>query len=70
MCKEKEYIPSEELKAIMDRLGEWRNKNGVDYVTMLITADGSGFAYTLKPGPRYVAGGEYGPRLRDGGSSE
>lgn len=68
MRKKKEYNPSEELKAIMDRLGEWRNRNGVGYVIMSIAADGSGFAYTRKPGPRYEADGEYGPRLEDSSS--
>ncbi len=70
MRKGKEYSPVDELKAIMDHLGEWRNKNGVGYVIMSIAADGSGFAYTRKPGPRYEADGVYDPRLRDGGSNE
>ena len=39
------YNPQEELQAILDLLGEWRNKNGMGYVTMHIGEDDFGSAY-------------------------
>lgn len=41
------YDPKEELQAILDLLGEWRNKNGFGYVSMCIMPDGTGCAYDI-----------------------
>lgn len=52
--------PKEDLKAIMDLLAEWREENGVGYVTMSISEDGRGSAYDFDEGPsRYEVHTDY-----------
>ncbi|MCH1953633.1 hypothetical protein MCJ35_31065 [Enterocloster sp. OA13] len=55
------YNPKEELQAILDLLGEWRNRNGIGYVTMCILDDGFGTAYDYDGHESMcVVTGEYG----------
>lgn len=66
------YDPKEELQAILDLLGEWRNKNGFGYVSMCIMPDGTGCAYDWdnedKGTGYFTVTGEYGPWKKDPGS--
>lgn len=62
--------PKEDLKAIMDLLAEWREENGVGFVTMSIGENGHGCAYDLDDGPsRYEAWGEYGKKETPGAAT-
>lgn len=63
------YKPEEELQAILDLFGEWRNKNGAGYVSMCITADGAGLGYDWDDDKdRFTVTGDYGPRSKGPGS--
>ena len=59
------YNPQEELQAILDLLGEWRNKNGIGYVTMHIGEDDFGSAYDWNGVTLYEARGYYGAQKKD-----
>ena len=59
------YNPQKELQAILDLLGEWRNKNGIGYVTMHIGEDGFGNAYDWNGVTLYNARGDYGAQKKD-----
>lgn len=67
MCRAKEYDPNEELKAILDLLGEWRNKNRVGFVNLAIMDSGYGFSFTKGHDPKCEVLGEYGTISGDGG---
>lgn len=70
VCRAKGYDPHEELKAILDLLGEWRNKNGVGFVNIAIMDSGHGISFTKGYDPKCEVWGEYGPISGDGGSDE
>lgn len=68
VCRAKGY--DEELKAILNLLGEWRNKNGVGFLNMVIMDNGHGFSFTKGHDPKCEVWGDYGPISGNGGGDE
>lgn len=54
--------PKADLTAIMDLLAEWRQENGVGYVTMSISEDDRGLVYDCddRGHSRYEVSKDYG----------